>query len=466
MKLKGTASRLRSAATVVLSTAVLGTLVASGAVAQTTAPAPTPRPSVSVFDAQTWEVHEDKEMPGSLSAPLSAFATPTPPVVAPSCDGDGTSGQRVQLLYVRGQNQPDRLDQFRSEFVTRASKINGRFVQTSEARGERREVRYVHDSACVPTVTRVVIPQADMNSHNGVGQALSNQGYNRNDRKYLFWAENQGCGLAWGPPGGNSNPGHDNVANRSVGYAMISMQTGSCFDAIDIELHELLHTMGAVQSDAPKATSNGHCYFRGDIMCYDDGGIPASPGTLIDCQYPGTSWIDCNRDTYFHPKPQPGSYLSNHWNVANSSFLIRPAHSLPAIASLVSVTGPAADLDNAWTADGTRVKAEGNYRPEAQRWNLTRLSDGKYRLNSRLAPGKVLDSNTDRTRIVDGSSYFAQLWTQSNTENQKWTLRPVGTGRYEIVGHEGGCLTAEALGSVLGVWTCNGADKQRWEIQH
>lgn len=90
-------------------------------------------------------------------------------------------------------------------------------------------------------------------------------------------------------------------------------------------MHELLHGLGAVQSNAPHATAGGHCYDGTDIMCYDDGTLHSAAFTEADCpQIGGEIYqaLDCHNDDYFSPTPPPaGSYLASHWNVVNSRFL-------------------------------------------------------------------------------------------------------------------------------------------------
>src|SRR5690606_38183844 len=86
--------------------------------------------------------------------------------------------------------------------------------------------------------------------------------------------------------------------------------------------HELSHNLGAVQDTAPNATGFFHCTDQYDVMCYDDGTIPKGKKMAVVC--PGREWadlLDCGGDDYFNPSPKPGSYLSNHWNIANSRFL-------------------------------------------------------------------------------------------------------------------------------------------------
>ena len=90
-------------------------------------------------------------------------------------------------------------------------------------------------------------------------------------------------------------------------------------------LHEMTHTLGAVNSSSPHATSNGHCTDGSDVMCYADGGTSAAPYSTTAC--PGiagsagmTQTYDCGRDDYFSPSPTAGSYLATHWNVYDSVF--------------------------------------------------------------------------------------------------------------------------------------------------
>jgi hypothetical protein len=90
-------------------------------------------------------------------------------------------------------------------------------------------------------------------------------------------------------------------------------------------LHEMTHTLGAVNSSSPHATSAGHCTDGSDVMCYADGGTSAVPYSTSACpQIAGsagmTQTYDCGRDDYFSPSPAAGSYLATHWNVYDSAF--------------------------------------------------------------------------------------------------------------------------------------------------
>lgn len=85
-----------------------------------------------------------------------------------------------------------------------------------------------------------------------------------------------------------------------------------------VVLHELLHTLGAVQSSAPHFSGGSHCYQLSDVMCYTprDG---TTGEYANDC--PQGVPLDCGQDDYFNPSPPAGSYLATHWNTYDSAFL-------------------------------------------------------------------------------------------------------------------------------------------------
>jgi hypothetical protein len=97
----------------------------------------------------------------------------------------------------------------------------------------------------------------------------------------------------------------------------------------DQVLHEVLHTLGAVQPSAPHFSGGAHCYQLYDVMCYTPRDDPPG-GFLRDCELsqeapnPGKP-LDCGGDDYFSASPAPGSYLAAHWNTYNSAFLCNVA---------------------------------------------------------------------------------------------------------------------------------------------
>jgi len=99
----------------------------------------------------------------------------------------------------------------------------------------------------------------------------------------------------------------------------------------DQVLHEVLHTLGAVQPSAPHFSGGAHCYELYDVMCYTPKDDPGDPEPYLrhcaisgDPPNPGKT-LDCGGDDYFNTSPAPGSYLAGHWNLYNSAFLCNVA---------------------------------------------------------------------------------------------------------------------------------------------
>jgi hypothetical protein len=112
------------------------------------------------------------------------------------------------------------------------------------------------------------------------------------------------------------------------------------FRAEQAALHEVGHTLGAVQHSAPHSSGGAHCFDEYDDMCYNDGGSYFQNGGSLTYPCPKSGYSerwDCNADDYFNPSPPSGSYLSTHWNAYNSVFLCRLASCTPSVNSLRTV---------------------------------------------------------------------------------------------------------------------------------
>ncbi|MFJ1763058.1 ricin-type beta-trefoil lectin domain protein [Amycolatopsis sp. NPDC088138] len=386
-----------------------------------------------------------EQLPGHLRTPSTTIAAPKSTV----CDGDGTSGKRVQALYVRGNGQADRYSQFVAQFQTFTSQIDDAFVEAaSRLGGGVRHLRYVTDSSCRATVANVTIAQGDMATVDTITNAIKAQGYNRADRKYIVWYDKDGCGLAFGN-GGNDSPGASNPYNAGPHYATVG--TG-CW-SWQATGHELLHTLGAVQGSAPHSTPYGHCWDDEDIMCYDDGGIPNPPGGLVKvCPGAPENQIDCLGDDYFNTNPPSGSYLATHWNVANSAYLITTGTANPS-GAITGIGGKCVDVSASGTANGTAIQLWTCNNTGAQRWTV---QSGTLR-----ALGKCLDVASSGT--ADGT--LVQLWDCNSTGAQTWQARSDGS---LLNPQSGKCLdatgNASADGTRLEIWTCAGTANQRWQV--
>jgi hypothetical protein len=231
------------------------------------------------------------------------------------CDGDGKSGNRVEVLYVRGSGGASRYNEYLASFRGWASGVDAIYDTSAKKTGGTRHVRYVTDSGCNATVAEVVIDDGKLADFGQSVNAIRAQGYNRTDRKYLMFVDtNALCGVAFVAV--DSQPGQNNANNSGPSYARVD---NGCWSA-GPAAHELTHALGSVNSDSPNHTQYGHCTDDYDLMCYQDG-----PGTVMRVVCPDRAQdnlLDCNNDDYFNTNPARGSYLDTHWNTANNRFLI------------------------------------------------------------------------------------------------------------------------------------------------
>ncbi len=254
------------------------------------------------------------------------------------CIGDGTSGSRVQMIYVYDNIQTNRINSLYPNFQTWAGQMQDEVLKSAQKTGGQRYIRFVTNSDCTLNVPAVGVSTADLSNLSNTETAISNLGYNKSGRKYVIWGDASiYCGIGEIISGGGADiPTTDNASNVFTLYARVD--TG-CWGRTDhlSELHELMHTLGAVQLSAPHSTTRDHCTDDYDVMCYNDGGldinnnpitmsypcsVPNPLGGNPQDTSPSSEWLlDCNNDDYFSTNPPPGSYLATHWNVANSSWL-------------------------------------------------------------------------------------------------------------------------------------------------
>jgi hypothetical protein len=245
----------------------------------------------------------------------------TPPVAglvkasAVICEDDGLSGKRVQVLYLREEGKPDRYDQYVESIRQWTSDMDEIFAASARLTGGHRRVRFVTDPDCQLAVPHVVVPAGATATFRATITALIALGYSNPDRKYVAFVDARVyCGIA--TIISDSNPTPANRSNHQTGYARVD---NGCW-AGSVAAHELVHTLGGVQPDAPNASGGWHCVDEFDLMCYSDE--PFYPSMKYLCPLSYATLLDCNHDDYFHTNPPAGSYLADHWNVADSEFLI------------------------------------------------------------------------------------------------------------------------------------------------
>jgi hypothetical protein len=261
------------------------------------------------------------------SAGTAAATTTASPSVAAAtagiqCYGDGTTGDRVQAIYAHAADVTDRYAQVASSIRQWAAQVDTVFNASAGETSGVRHVRYVTDSSCNLSVLDIQLTAAGDDNIGNTITDLRNAGYSRSDRKYLVWVDaNVYCGIA--QVYGDDSASQSNLSNGSSSVSgEVARVDNGCWGVSgqSIEAHELMHTLGGVQTSAPHATSYNHCWDRYDRMCYDDGSGSAMQIVCNDSSHENR--FDCNHDDYFYAGNPPASnYLSNHWNSANSAFL-------------------------------------------------------------------------------------------------------------------------------------------------
>ena len=270
--------------------------------------------------------------------------------IQPNCYGDGVSGPRIQFVYVYQQGKPNRAAEYIPHMLNSwIPAMEGAFRTTSRDQGREIGMR-VHMPNCEIEIGVVEIsaangmPDAPGAMRGRIEQAMFAAGFDQSNRKYHAWFDggNKGaCGVAPvipypvagdHPTAANpNNLGSTPVLNVLPQVAVsfkypFPLPPGAaepgpiCWGDGGMgaltETHELLHLLGSVSFSAPNSNGLAHCRDDEDIMCYSEGGVQ----TFTRCSTEIEA-LDCGSDDYFNARPQIGSYLSTHWNTANSKFL-------------------------------------------------------------------------------------------------------------------------------------------------
>lgn len=282
------------------------------------------RPSTADLRAREGAGPSAYDAAQDLGVPATQVATTATDPSVP-CDGDGTSGYRVQAMYVVEAGKTNRYAELKPTFQLWAAGTDDVVNRSAALTGGVRHLRYVTEpggAGCVASVLNVTVPAGAMASFSATISAVQALGYTSPGRKYLMWTDATVlCGVAT-----MYTTDSDTQANPNNGsYAQYARVDAGCWglgngtNQHSVEAHEILHTLGGVQNTAPHSTQAGHCWDESDTMCYADGGNHAM---VQVCPAEREFFFDCNNDDYFSTYPDPGSYLDTHWNAADSRFLI------------------------------------------------------------------------------------------------------------------------------------------------
>jgi hypothetical protein len=260
---------------------------------------------------------------GSVEATAAAGGIP--------CVGYGSAGPRVQAIYAHLNTAPSRYGEVAPLIRGWARQTDDIFDASAGQTTGSRHLRWVHDTHCTLAVARIALSQNAAVNINQMMNELAAAGYNRSDRRYLVWFDTDVlCGIAVNVP--DDRPGQDNPNNASLpGITHFGRVDTPCWGVPapenQVEAHEIMHTLGAVQFSSPNTSSvsryeiYGHCTDEYDTMCYEGDGSP-KPIRYV-CPAANERFFDCRHDDYFHTNPRAGSYLATHWNSAMSRFLTR-----------------------------------------------------------------------------------------------------------------------------------------------
>jgi hypothetical protein len=331
-----------------LSLAPAGTPCAGGFEVEVAGPDPCthgPDPAPAGVDVR--EPRSVAELRADAFAPAAKASAPALAASLVPCIGDGASGKRVQVLYVRPANRPDRFASLRSLIATWATQASSVFDDSAAQTGGSRTIRFVTSASpeCELRIDNVTLSSAVDDSFANTVDELRDAGYDRTDRKYMvFMDANVLCGV--GEIYGDDRPGQNNFNNGNGVPGQIGRTDAGCWgqlaDRHSVEAHELIHNLGGVQLSAPNSSGGWHCVDEYDTECYSDE--PYFPTMKLICSAAQERLLDCNDNDYFNTNPAPSSYLATHWNVADSAFLAAEGGGVPeppndAFASATQLSG-------------------------------------------------------------------------------------------------------------------------------
>lgn len=219
---------------------------------------------------------------------------------------------RSVLIYSVPVDKTSRYDVMADRIRDLARQANARVAYEASQYGHDIDLRVECDPFGTMTVYEVrLATPGSTDSYATITTQIQAQGFTDPLAKYWIWHDNRIPGIG----GQAMMPRSDapTIMNGAIRGPHYAVTYG--YESVRIMLHELAHTMGAVQLSAPNTTGNAHCIDGRDVMCYNDGGGRGNLFTNQVCR--DREWFDCNHNDYFHPAPPAGTYLHDHWNLAS-----------------------------------------------------------------------------------------------------------------------------------------------------
>lgn len=280
-------------------------------------------------------------------------------------------------------------------------------------------------------------------TNNGGSGVLLNNSRNGTVGRVTGSRNNQGGGYATFRVANNNGPGVtvESVHSRDSGrgFFSVSGSHGTTVRHVDIANST---AQGIFLEDAHNTHVLGGTVSRGNPNCQLVR-THSSSLNVSGCERVGTS-----------PTPPPGSGGSA--NIANGTYRITPVHS-----------GKALDLDHCDTSNGSNVQQWDWLDNACQKWTLTHIRDGFYRISPSHGPGKALDV----AGISRSNGANVMIWDYLGNDNQLFRFQSSGTGRWRIRPlHSDLCLDVDSFsqhaGANLMQWSCiSGNTNQMFELQ-
>lgn len=335
------------------------------------------------------------------------------PGLGVQCSGDNTSGMRVQAIYAYAEDQADRYDELVPYFRGVADNVSNSFSASAKITDGTALLKWVTNGNCEIEIAKVKMKSTEDDSFSETISAVMRSGHDEPGKLYMIWTEaNLVCGIADFISDDNPDP-NTNYSSKGT-IARYNRIDKSCWG--QSELHEIVHSMGAVQHTAPHATGRGHCFDGYDAMCYGDGGVSVDGEGARDCSIEFAYYLDCNGDDYFSANPDPGSYLATHWNLFSSNYLITNKTKKP---DPTDTTPP----QRAYDVDVYDVIQDGF----KVRWKLSGTKDiAKVYVQVNGRTKVVLlgpKTNTYTFGLSPSTTYTAQVITEDANQNKAYSKK-------------------------------------------
>jgi hypothetical protein len=357
----------------------------------------------------TYTTHGPDPKTEEVDSPLTQGA----PERAPACVSDPATDYYQEVLYGYPTNGANDLTTHRASIQAQIRRNNWLINESSLASGGPEadfKVRCEGGGEISVTAFPVTPDLAGTNaSFTRIVNGAQNAGFTNARVDYTIFYDSNGPACGVGYFFGDESAGAGNLNNNpgftGAGYGVTYK---ACWFG-RTSIHENAHNQGAAQYSAPNSTGNGaHCNEFNDILCYVDGG-DLNQG-MIDCPLGppavGGYHYDCSWNTYFDAAPEPGEWLSNHWNIGSPvNRFIRLGSDTWAPDTTI-LTGPGESTTEAtftFTSSeepatfGCSLVAAGSppsFSPCASPKSYTGISDGTYEFSVRATDS---GGNTDPT---------------------------------------------------------------------